>query len=516
MTERPKGMDIENIYCYQDAKLPSGSFYYIPGAPKAEPGSSGKPTLSLLVSDRGALLQLQTRWDVEGDVLNGVERQIAQRFPNFDAVSLRLAPLSSPQVSLMVGHGQMSQDGSEPEHHKILETAKSSGIFPYSTIFNIRLTAEEKNKVIAALNGNHNNLMIKYTSSISTKIYVQATIKGDIFQDIKDISHIKKEKENSFFSRINWVEQSEREKKSESTRISLTRCLEQINLALVAQRLTLGWKEIGNVSDELREKTSAEAKTLAAAKLLEMIQDAESHRRLPDKATIQITAKQTETKPYNLERVADVGAWFARETGTDLIQVSPIAIEEPVRNDALDLPEEQVSAEAGKITEKVVRLGFEARDTPLSRIVVTQGQKSRTLRRPYFRPVTLAGFAGTALEIDVQYQGTHKTFTSQLETVADEWVLSPEDLGLAKVTVDGSALKTQGARRARVSLAYDPDGDGVKDRTQLTFSSLDDEWVASWYVITASRTLNGVIEWALDRGDSMKTANPMIKLHLEA
>src|SRR3712207_3058312 len=56
MTKLPEGIDFKGIYCYQNKNDPS-TFFYLPREPKPEPDPQGKPTLTLWVSEQGAMLQ---------------------------------------------------------------------------------------------------------------------------------------------------------------------------------------------------------------------------------------------------------------------------------------------------------------------------------------------------------------------------------------------------------------------------------------------------------------------------
>ncbi|MEM7132928.1 MAG: hypothetical protein AAF702_41880 [Chloroflexota bacterium] len=529
MTELPKGVEIDGIYCYEDARLPSGALYYIPGKPQAERASSGRPLLSLLTSSLGAILQLQTRWDVGNDVLTELARKVADHIPEFDAVELRLAQTTNPQVSLIVGTGRAPEDDTrsqqcleadsmDSEEQQILGTTKSSGISPYTTILNVPLTAAEKVKAVAALNGNKHNLLCKYAFSVSAVTSIAVTVEGDVLKDVEELAYIEKEereKSSSIRDWFNWGEKEEEKKeKPDSKPLTLARCVAQIKQALTEERLVYNQIAHGDAPDELRAEANAEAINLAATKLLEIVRSAEAQASLPDEAAVLGTAKRTETTTFDLERITDIGSWFSKDTGADLIRVSPGVIDEPDRGDAsyanASKPSGNEPIKEEEETEKVVQLGFEGKEAPISMIKVTCGQKTSRLRPPRFRPVTLSAPAGTPLQIDIRYKGTSKPFTTQLEPEDGDWAISPEDLGLVKVVIDASAVKEQKAKRAQISLEYQPDADGVKDRTRISFSQRDDEWIVPWYVITRSPTLAGIIEWKLDRGDPVATNDPLI------
>jgi hypothetical protein len=160
MTKLPDGFYIHDVYCYRDATLDRWSFYYIPGAPKPEINAFGKPTISLWASARGAILQLQTRWDVETNLLTEIKQELSKLYPELDAdlISLELAPVISQGVTLLIGDGN--------NQFQDLVTVNSSGASPYATIFNLRLTATDKAKVLSTFNGHQNYLILKYQFSL--------------------------------------------------------------------------------------------------------------------------------------------------------------------------------------------------------------------------------------------------------------------------------------------------------------------------------------------------------------
>lgn len=513
MTELPEGFYIHDVYCYGDATLDRWSFYYIPGVPQPELNAYGKPTISLWASARGAILQLQARWDVETNLLKELKQELAKHHPELDAdlISIELAPIISQGVTLAIGDGN--------DKFQDLATVNSSEVSPYSTIFNLRLTATEKAKALSALNGHQNYLAVKYKFSLEITSAVETTIAGDLAADIAQIrnSAASSDKASSSSFLSSWLRRENHEQaQPQEKNISLQDCLAQIETALSDKRLHLSRVEINRVSDELRQTVDSEAKHYAAQQLLNIVK---GRNPVPHESPLQVTARQTETHRYSLERQTDVSSWFPTGNGSDYVQVSPTPIDEPDRSDDTDFVP---SPEEPEVIQKVVRLAFAAEDLPISSIKVTCGEVTETLQRPNFKQITLPA-TGEPLLVETKYTKAGKTFQSELPPTAEEWLLTPEILGIAKISVDGTTSKTAKVKNAQVTVYYKPakSGDGVRESRTINFQQGDAEWIASWYVITRSTSLNGVIEWfwvetpargAAIKHKSLETDNPVLKL----
>ncbi len=342
MTELPNklGFNFRGLYCYKDASLDPWTFSYLPGAPRPELNPSGKPIISLLVSDRGAILQLQTRWDTEPEVLAALKAEIANCYPELDLglITLELARVTSEGVSLRIGDGQ-----SEP---KEIATFNSSGFPPYPTLIHARLTSDEKAQALSALEGLENRLLVSYQLVLPLQTIVKTTIEGDVALDLKALAQ---------------TDSANEEHKS----ISLKDCLAQIEIAIAEKRLTLTQEEINEVSEELRVKGIQAAKQYAAKQLLRRVQ----RNIFPDESLLKVTDEQTEMRYYQLEHQTDVASWFPEGDGLNYMQVSPTPIEEPTRPDSEEDTEGEEEPQPDKhpITEKRVSISFDAQDAPIHR-----------------------------------------------------------------------------------------------------------------------------------------------------
>jgi hypothetical protein len=517
------GFNFHSVFCYKDASLDRWTFSYLPGEPEPDLDPFGKPMITVWVSDRGAMLQLQTRWDVKQEVLTELRHEISRRHPQLDAdlLSLTGASLNRLEATLILGNGQ--------EQFHELQTISSSGVPPYIATLNVQLTTEDKAKALAALNGQKSYLMVTYRFSLTTTASITAAIQGDVAADIQTLCSPEttdtedSAEPSSLFASLLGSEKKESRKQAEIN-VTLEDCFAQIEVALTAGRLTLTRVEQGNVSDLLRQKADTSVKQTAAHQLLATVKGLSGTTKLPDESRLNTTATQTETQQYSGDRTTDISTWFPSGNGLEQINVSPTSIEEPTTAPVSEPSDLGAIAPAatGK-TEKTVRLGFDAKDSPVYSIDVTCGENTEILRHPSFKSVTLPHMAGESLQIETKYTKGGKSFKTELTPSLEEWVLNPEHLGLVKVVVDASRPKASKAKSVQVTVLYKPAkaGNGTRDTHYVTFNVNQEEWLDSWYIITRDLTLSGVIEWfwletpakgSATRHPSVETDNPELKL----
>jgi hypothetical protein len=462
MTKLPEGIDFKGIYCYQNKNEPS-TFFYLPREPKPEPDPQGKPTLTLWVSEQGAMLQCAAQWGADAELLVELRDYLAQKF-QLDPVLIRLspAPVSVKGVTLSMGDGAGK--------FRALKTASSSGYSPYTTVFNVQLTAEEKTQAVAALNGRQRFLSIGYQMALAVEILAETAIAGDVREDIAVLG-------------------------KEAT---LEACLAQIETAIAAGRLSLTHSGTAEPSDAIWQKAERLVKEKAATILQRFVQGAIAN---PAQSTIEASVSLADTAMLPIERSTDVSSWFPKGKGTDHIRVLPASI-----------PGSDQPPPPPVTTGRTVRLGFDAKEIGIAFIQLTQGDAKQTLRAPDFNSITLpANQSANPLLVKTHYTDSGPPFEVTLATPSAEgWVLSPKDLGLVKVAIDGSALREAGCKQARVRVLYRPSGKGSED--DRTIYLRRDDWTASWYIVTRSSNLNGVLEyeWKETKADGSVVKHPFV------
>lgn len=442
MTKLPTGFEIRGVYFYCDPNDPY-TFFYIPGEPTAEVSPSGQPSLSLMVSDQIALLQLGSRWGLDAQQQEAIEQDLQHQFSELTPALIRLspAPVTIKQTVLQLGDG----DG----NFGLLQTVSSAGYPPFAALFNVQLTSKQKTQAIAALNGRENFLVVTYQGTLATEIPVSTSIQGDIRTDLAMLNQ----------------------------NTTLADCLEQIELAISANRLIVQRSHPETVDSELVLKVDQIAKYKAASVLLDQLQQAQ---RDPDRATLEVTATLIATQLLTIERSTDISTWFEGNTGLDHVRVLPPVSKEP----------EQTSSES-----LTVRLGFDAQDSAIAFIQVKFGEAQATLRPPKFDTVTFSSVqSSSSLMITTHYTDGGSSWENQLPfPQAAELSLNPNDVGLALIVVDASARKQAGSTSLQIQVKYIPKNSGTEDERTLYFRF--GEWTDSWYIVTRSTDLGGVLEF---------------------
>jgi hypothetical protein len=294
MTILPSGFDYHGIYCYRSADTPH-MFFYIPGEPTPEKDPAGKSTLSLWVTGEGALFQLGVHWGLDADIAGELQAYLVQHFPDLDPDMLRLspAPVSVAEVTLNLGDGAGAL--------KVLKTSSSSGMPPYSALFSMQLSAEEKAQVTAAINGRSGFLTVEYRASLPVAVSATTTISGDMSVDIVQLS--------------------------QQDTLSEADCLAQIETALAEQRLTISRTGTGDVPDDLRIQADAAAKEKMANALFQLVHNRPGHNTDAtfEASHLLVSASRTKTLPVPIDRTTDVSSWFTNGSGAEHIHILPAA-----------------------------------------------------------------------------------------------------------------------------------------------------------------------------------------------
>ncbi len=280
MTPLPQGFDYQGIY-YYPSQTDASSFYYIPGTPGPQRTAQGSPMISLMALDQFAMLQVSSEWNVTSEQLEAISKTIATQCHPSD-IHLQLAPIAVESVTLSLKNERGDFD--------VLDTTQSSGYVPFSAVFSVQLTNEQKAQAIAAFNGRDDQLKVTYKATLAVEIYAKATIAGDITADLKKLP-----------------------KNPE-----MADCLTQIERAIADHRLKVEQSASPKASDDLQKRTLKLAQDRAAELLLSLAQGAPI---VYDRSTFRASADLTESLPISLERSVDISTWFASESGMDYVQL---------------------------------------------------------------------------------------------------------------------------------------------------------------------------------------------------
>jgi hypothetical protein len=462
MLEQRDSFEIDGVWIAPSGDDPA-TFEYIPGAPAPECDQQGRPTLLLFASDQGARLQLGTRWGLDAEEAARLEQAITERFPGLQLAqpALRPAPVSVGLVELVLGDGLGA--------YEILKASTSSGFPPFAAIFAVSLTAAQKECVLSALNGRVGFLAITYRGERTATIAVVATIVGDVHDDIAELGRTP----------------------------MLAECAAQVDLALEQGQLALEISSADVVPDELLARATTMVRNKAARIMQRMAADAAMlswPSRLSTTSMLTATVRLEDTVQLPIERTADIGTWFATGGGADHIKVVGVTLPDP-----LPVPTDGTS----------VAIGFEPQGAPIAFVEIARGMAKATLRSPGFAAATLPAGIDGPLVITTHYTASGAPYQATLELAsATDMTLTPADVGLARVTIDGARPQAEGAREARVRVRYLPDGMGVEDDRTIYLRGA--EWAVSWYVITRAADLGGRIEleWKETATDGTASMHP--------
>jgi hypothetical protein len=280
MTNLPQGFDYQGIYCYP-SQTDASSFYYIPGAPVSQRTSQGSPTISLMALDQFAMLQVSSEWTVTSEQLEALRDTIASQHNQSD-IYLLPAPITVESVTLSLKNEQGNFD--------VLASTQSSGYVPFSVVFSVQLTNEQKAQAIAAFNGRDDQLRVTYKAVLEVQVSAKATIAGDITADLKKLPKTPE----------------------------LADCLTQIESAIAHQRLKVEQSNSPEASDDVQKRALKLAKDRASELLLRLAQGAPT---VCDRSTFRASADLTESIPISVERSADISTWFPSGTGLEYVQL---------------------------------------------------------------------------------------------------------------------------------------------------------------------------------------------------
>lgn len=160
MINLPDQFDHAGIHCYRRPSEPA-TLLYIPGAPTPQRAADGTPMISLLRFAPHAFLQLSAQWDVTDEQLAGLRAALAAAYPDLDVASVRLdrAPVKVDGATLELA----GPDGQAAE----LQSSATSGMPPYSALFNLQLDEAQQAAAAAALGGRTGLLAVRYRATLA-------------------------------------------------------------------------------------------------------------------------------------------------------------------------------------------------------------------------------------------------------------------------------------------------------------------------------------------------------------
>jgi len=468
MIDLKDGFNLRGVDVYRSKEDPS-TFFYLPGKPLPETGPDGRPSLQLIASDKSAILQLSSQWSVKSSILNSLKDDLSGKFKELQKELIRLSP-----AQISVSEATLFLVDKSGEFYE-LQSAQTSGFPPFTAMFNVKLNSEDKVKVISSLNGKQNVLLVSYKGYLPVERGVKVLIFGDVSREISVLD------------------------KS----ISLEEALAVVESAISKGRLSVEKSEDEGVSQDLKDDTYREAKEKAALAIVAIVS---GNSGQSGQAKLESTIYRTETAQLSLESSADISSWFQNWTGADHIIETGVTITEPDKS-SITKPVGQNTSET-----KFVKLGFDTDELPVAFIDLKLGEAVAKLAGPEFVEVSLPVEAVSELLVITNYTDGGPAFETRLPLIdSGGWTLKPENLGLSRVTVDGSGPKASGSRDVRIRVVYRPSRSGKGTNDDRTIYFRLESWAASWFVVTRSAAgLEGSLEldWRETAADGSVKFNP--------
>jgi hypothetical protein len=282
MTNLPEQFDYAGIHCYRSPDDPN-TLLYIPGAPTPQHSADETPMISLTMFAPFAFLQVSVQWDVLDEELDGLRAALAQHDPelDIDGVRLALAPVSVERVALELTEA----DGSIAE----LQSTHSSGMPPFSALFNVQLSEAQQAAAASALNGRTGVLGVRYHAALTVPQPAEVRIAGDVARELGEAGGLPSRDDAAAL----------------------------LDTAIERGHLTITRSGAPDVPVERWQALEKQARDQATDLLLRL---AAGSARV-DAAHFEVVVSDTRLISQPLERVSDVADWFAAHSGLDHMQV---------------------------------------------------------------------------------------------------------------------------------------------------------------------------------------------------
>jgi hypothetical protein len=131
------------------------AFLYAPKTPGIAVDADGRRQFNLLSAGPVSFLQLTARWGLDAGEVAALQDELAVKTGR-EAANLKLRPV----LETVEGAALLLTDGAGG--YTVLQQSKSSGVPPYHATFNVMLEAERLKTVREALDGKHDQLVLRY------------------------------------------------------------------------------------------------------------------------------------------------------------------------------------------------------------------------------------------------------------------------------------------------------------------------------------------------------------------
>lgn len=431
----PNSFEFEGLLCFakQSARH---SYYFAPLHADLDRDANGRPMFSVIAIGTSGYLMFTAVWRAADKILEALRNEIARRNDISDPLTIELAfaPVHMARCDLLLGDGS--------GQFQAIATSSTSGVPPYSALFNLTLTEEQFAGAAAALNGRAGYLAIEYDASVITPVTASGRLVPQSVRFVPWLREFSSAGQAGFRSAIE----------------------EAIEDGLAAIQLSLPDDPSGQLVAVLYDRVLTRATELLP-KLIETW-DEDTHTDLD----VSVTLVEEVSQPFRPR--ADLSS-----LGLDPDRITFVG--------NTTLPMERTAEAMSEMSRPLrVKLGFDHQDAPLAWVRLQRGDSEAVLKPPDFAPVEVSvDPRPRPLTVTTGYtNGAHIHKKEIIPPSEDELLLMPQDLGLKMLSVDARPLAQAGARSAQIWLRYRPPHRRGEQRHSIQFG--DGTWVSHWWLAT--------------------------------
>ncbi|AOY59975.1 hypothetical protein [Desulfococcus multivorans] len=427
---------VKDLLCFPNLSAPL-SYYFVPLHADLDRSETGTPLWNLISLGQTGYLMLTAAWRASEQSLAALRTEIARQEAIADPTTLRLAPAPAQvaRCNLLLGDGA--------GQFQVIATSATSGIAPYSALFNLFLTEEQFAAVAAALTGNPRRLAVEYDVALAAPVTGSARFIPLSSQLLPRLAEYLDSGPPGF-------------------RLALQAAVEE-GLAMIDMDLPEQASE-GLVND-LYNRVLARA----AERLPRLIRTRHGDSLTEFQVMVSLTTDAFQ--PFHPR----VDLASLNLTGNPIGFVASRTHE----------------AGAGKQAKKQartrqLRLNFDPRGAPIAWIRLQWETAHAVLKPPLFGPVRMAGPADQPLRLTVGYTDGSPTFRKELMPSHEtEMPLRPEAVGLTRLVVDARPFAASNVRRVKVRLSYHPPHRPAPRQYFIQFEK--DSWTTWIWLVSPTR-----------------------------
>lgn len=162
--------NFEGIIYYPDSTKPN-SYFYIPASPIPQTDSNGDPMISLIGAGPKWFFQASTKWSSPSEKVDQLAKFLLEKELISSTMDLKPAPMQIEKVDLVL---------KTQTEERVLATSGSSGLYPFTAVFNTMLSEELQKDAVAAFNGRNETLLVRYHALLGKELPIEMKLTGPI------------------------------------------------------------------------------------------------------------------------------------------------------------------------------------------------------------------------------------------------------------------------------------------------------------------------------------------------